>query len=373
MPPDLLSRSPNGLPRAGEPLKQKAKEVLTDLVLMKSTSEDDVGAIVDYVSEKLKRLGLKPKYYGDKKSPAIITQFRRGGVVLSGHLDTVPHGTGWSFDEGQSVGDRVYGRGTCDMKGGCTAMLLAAEDLVAANVPFSLCFTTDEETTMTGAGAAAKSPALRTAPCIVVAEPTEFDIVVQQKGLLHFMMRTTGVAAHASMPELGDNAIVKMLGLLDGLKDLQRIPKDSTKNMTLSVDTIKGGTRINVIPDCCEVEIDVRYPPRMNTAKVLGMIRDRIGKKGYEINILHELEPIGTDPKSLAVRTMKECLGPKARITSVPYATEMVMFKDACNSLMVCGPGANDICHCNDEYVEVSSIVRAAELYTEFCSRMTRD
>jgi acetylornithine deacetylase/succinyl-diaminopimelate desuccinylase-like protein len=342
-------------------------------VLLKSTSEDDMRPIVDFVSHRLAALGLQTRYYGDKKYPAIVTQFRKGGVVLSGHLDTVPHGTGWKFDEGQAVGDRVYGRGTCDMKAGCTAMLLAAEDLVAANVPFSLCFTTDEETTMIGAGAATKSPALTTAPCIVVTEPTEFDIVVNEKGVLHFSIATKGVAAHASMPELGDNAIVKMVKLLEKREDLQRIPKNSTIEMTLCVDTIKGGTRINVIPDCCEAEIDVRYPPDLSTKKVLKKVTDRIGTKGYELKILHELDPVGTDPKSHAVRTMKECIGSKAKVTSAPYATEMVMFRDACKYLMVCGPGGNDICHCNDEYVELPQIVRAAELYMEFCSRMAKN
>lgn len=341
-------------------------------MLLKSTSDDDMRPIVDFVSHRLEAMGLKPRYYGDKKYPAIVTQFRKGGVALSGHLDTVPHGTGWKFEEGQAAGDKVYGRGTCDMKGGCTAMLLAAEDLVAANVPFSLCFTTDEETTMIGAGAAAKSPALTTAPCIVVTEPTEFDIVVHEKGLLHFSLSTKGVAAHASMPELGDNAIVKMVKLLEKLGDLQRIPKNSTEEMTLCVDTIKGGTRINVIPDLCEVEIDVRYPPDMNTKKVLKKVTDRIGTNGYDLKILHELDPVGTDPKSLPVKTMRECVGPKAKVTSVPYATEMVMFRDACKYLMVCGPGGNDICHCNDEYIEVPQIVRAAELYMEFCSRMSK-
>jgi acetylornithine deacetylase/succinyl-diaminopimelate desuccinylase-like protein len=351
----------------------KAKEVLTDLVLMKSTSEDDMRPMVDYVSSRLKKLGLRPKYYGDKRFPAIVAQFRKGGVALSGHLDTVPHGEGWKFDDGQSVGDRVYGRGTCDMKGGCTAMLLAAENLVAANVPFSLCFTTDEETTMIGAGAASKSPAIKGAPVVVVTEPTEFDIVVHEKGLLHFTLSTKGISAHASMPELGDNAIVKMLRMLHKLDDIVTTSKTPNDKMTMCIDTIKGGTRINVIPDSCEVEIDVRYPPHMNTQKVLKLVKDRIGKKGYELKSIHELDPVGTDPNSLAVRTMKNVIGPKAKVTAVPYATEMVMFKLANDVLMVCGPGSNDICHCNDEYVEVSQIVKAAELYTEFCSRMAGD
>jgi len=351
-------------------LKHDARQVLKDLVLLKSTSEDDMKPIVDYVSNRLKRIGLKPQYYGERAFPAIVAQHRKGGVALSGHLDTVPHGTGWKFEDGKCVRDRLYGRGACDMKGGCAAMLLAAEGLVAKDVPFSLCFSTDEETTMLGAAAAAKSPAIRTAPAIVVAEPTGFDIVVKEKGLLHFSITTKGVASHASTPALGDNAIVKMLKLLSKAEDLQRIPKNPNNEMTMCVDTIKGGTRINVIPDECIAEIDVRYPPSMNTQKVLAALRKRTGNKGYKIDILHELDPVETDPKSNAVSTLKEVVGPGARVTSVPYATEMVMFKDSNKVLMVCGPGDSDICHCNDEYIDVRQVDKAVRLYTEYCSRM---
>lgn len=352
-------------------MTQKAREVLKDLVLLKSTSEDDMGPIVDYVSGRLRDLGLRPQHHGDRKCPAIVAQHKRGGVAFSGHLDTVPHGTGWKFEDGKCVGDRLYGRGACDMKAGCTAMLLAAEELVYKDLPFSLCFSTDEETTMLGAAAAAKSTAIKTAPAVVVAEPTGFDIVVKEKGLLHFSIATKGVAAHASTPALGDNAIVKMLKLLSKAEDLQRIPKNPNNEMTMCVDTIRGGTRINVIPDECVAEIDVRYPPSMNTKKVLAALRKRIGDKGYKLDILHELDPVETDPRSRAVMAMKRVVGPGAKVTSVPYATEMVMFKESNKVLMVCGPGDSDICHCNDEYVDVRQIDRAVRIYTEYCSRMT--
>ena len=348
----------------------RAREILTDLVLMKSTSEDDCRNIVEFVSSRLTKLGLEPRYHGDKDHPAIVAQFGENGVVLSGHLDTVPHGTNWKFEDGEFTNGRLYGRGSCDMKGGCTAMLLAAEDLVAANVPFSLCFTTDEETTMIGAEAAAKDPAMKKAGAIVVAEPTAFDIVVKEKGLLHFSLSTKGVSAHASMPELGDNAIVKLVRILSKTDDLQRVPKNPVNEMTMCVDTIQGGTRINVIPDSCRAEIDIRYPPNLTTEKVLTLIRDRVGNDGYEIKILHELDPVETDTRLPAVQALKEVVGPAARITAVPYATEMVMFKNSNKALMVCGPGDPKICHCNDEWVDVGQITRAVEIYIEYCSRM---
>lgn len=353
-------------------LKLKAEEVLTDLILHKSSSEDDMGPIVEYVSSKLRKLGLEPRYYGDKRTPAIVASHGKGGVVMSGHLDTVPRGSGWRYEDGTAMEGLVYGRGACDMKGGCTAILLAAGDLVAANVPFGVCFTTDEEVTMAGALAATEDPALREAPAILVAEPTDFEIVYREKGQLQIAISTSGRACHSSMPQLGENAIEKMVDILAKLQPLQRLPKNPTEDMTLSMTTIKGGTRINVIPDACEVEIDIRYPPDVDQERVLEELRRRIGTKGYELRIIHNLEPVETDTSCEAVRTMRELLGPKAKITSVPYATEMVMFSRANRSVLICGPGDPRGCHILDEKISLEEVERAAALYVEYCSRLAR-
>lgn len=352
-------------------MKSEAEDVLTDLVLMRSTSEDPVQPIADYVSHKLRRLGIEPRHFGSKDRPAIVGQFLQKGVVLSGHLDTVPHGTGWKREQAEIVDGVMYGRGACDMKGGCTAMLLAAEDLAAANVPFTLCFTTDEETTMNGAAAAAKDSAFSSAPSVLITEPSNFEIVVKEKGLLHFSISTKGKAAHASLPHLGENAIAKMVRLLSKLEDLQKIPEDPLSEMTMCVDTIKGGTRINVIPGDCEVEIDVRYPPNMTTQSVLDLVRTRVGSQGYDVKILHELDPVETNPNNPAVTTLRGLIGPDAKIAAVPYATEMVQFKSANQAVMVCGPGEPAMCHIIDERIDIGQIVKATELYVEFCSRMT--
>lgn len=354
-------------------MRARAEEVLTDLVVLKSSSEDDMGPIVRYVSSRLEKLGMKPRYYGDKRTPAIVASFKKGGVVLSGHLDTVPRGTGWMYEDGFMAEGIVYGRGSCDMKGGCTAMLLAAEDLVAANIPFSLCFTTDEEVTMAGALASTKDSALRNAPAILVTEPTGFDIVHKEKGQLQLSITTSGKACHSSMPELGDNAIAKMIDLLSKLQDLQRIPPNPTTDMTLSMTTIKGGTRINVIADSCETEIDIRYPASMNDRTVIKEIRKRIGAKGYDLRVVHNLDPVETDPDSPAIRILKELLGPSAKVSAVPYATEMVMFSKANKSVMICGPGNPKGCHIVDERIDLSQVVKAAEIYREYCSRLGGD
>ena len=346
------------------------ERLLAELVLMSSTSEDDIRPLVDLVSERMGRLGVEPRLYGEPLRPAMIFESGKGGVLLSGHLDTVPHGVDWEYEDGEVIDGFVHGRGACDMKGGCAAMLLAAQDLAAAQVPFSLCFTTDEETTMNGAKAASEDQAVRNAPAVLVAEPTDFSIVVKEKGLLHLSVVTKGVPAHASMPDLGENAIVKMIDLLEKTKDMQRIPKKPVDELTMSVDVLKGGSRINVVPGACEAEIDIRYPPPMTMDSVLAMLRKRMGESGYELKILHNLEPIETDAGSEQVRVLKEIIGPSAKVISVPYATEMVMFKRNNNSLVVCGPGEPAMCHVDNERVSLTEVTKAVGIYREFCSRL---
>jgi acetylornithine deacetylase/succinyl-diaminopimelate desuccinylase-like protein len=348
----------------------RVEEVLTDLVLLASTSEDPIERVIDYVSSRLRRLGIEPRLRGTNDRPAIVAQFGHKGVAMSGHLDTVPLGAGWKHQQAEIAGGYIYGRGSCDMKGGCTAMLLAAEELVTANVPFTLCFTTDEETTMKGAAAAAKDPAIRAAPAILITEPSDFDVVVKEKGLLHFSLGTKGKAAHASMPNLGENAIAKMVRLLGRLEDLQRIPPDPVTEMTLCIDTIHGGTRINVIPAECVAEVDVRYPLPLDQQRVVKLITDRVGTDGYELKILHQLDPVETDPRSAPVTTLADILGPNAKVSSVPYATEMVMFKGDNPRVMVCGPGEAKGCHIIDEKISLSEVEKAIGIYVEYCSRM---
>lgn len=354
-------------------MPSKVEEVLTDLVLLRSTSEDPIDSVVDYVSSRLRRLGIQPRLRGARERPAIVAQYGHKGVTLSGHLDTVPHGEGWKHEQAEVLDGWFYGRGSCDMKGGCTAMLLAAEDLVSADIPFTLCFTTDEETTMNGAAAAAKDPAIRSAPAVLITEPSDFEIVVKEKGLLHFMLTTRGKAAHASMPALGDNAIAKMVKMLSKLEDLQRIPSDLVSNMTLSVDTIHGGTRINVIPSECAAEVDVRYPLPLDPKGVVKLVTDRVGTEGYELKVLHQLDPVETDPASTPVTTLAEILGGKSKVTSVPYATEMVMFKGDNPRVMVCGPGEAAGCHIIDEKISLAEVERAVGVFVEYCSRMARE
>jgi len=348
----------------------RAEEVLADLVKMRSAADDPVKPFVDAISRRLEGFGMDVRTFGDEDRPAILATKGQGGVMLSGHLDTVPIGLGWTRSQGEVVDGTMYGRGACDMKGGCTAILLAAERLAASDVPFSVCFTMDEEITMNGADAVALNGGIGSAAAVVIAEPSDFDIIVKEKGLVQFSIRTKGRNAHASMPDLGDNAIVKMVGLLNRLEDLQKVPEDTLGGLTVCVDTISGGTQVNVIPGECEVEVDSRYPSDMTTEDVIGLVRERLDGLEYELRVMHSLEPVETDAGAGPVQVLKGIVGEGARISSVPYATEMVMFKKGNPTLMVCGPGDPKLCHVPDERIRTDDVARAAEIYVRYCTEM---
>lgn len=351
-------------------LLARAEELLRELVLLRSSEEDDASPMAERVTEMLAGYGMEPKLYGSKGKPAIFARSGTGGVVLSGHLDTVPIGKGWTKEQGAVEGGRMYGRGSADMKAGCAAILLAAEELAGEDVPFAVCLSLDEEISMDGAKAVAEAHELRDAASVVVAEPSNFNIIVREKGLIQFAVRTSGKSAHASMPQLGDNAISKMLAMLRDLEDLQRIPENPLDELTMCVDTIRGGTQVNVIPNSCEIEVDSRFPPDMTGEDVIRMVRQRLGERAYEVETLHLLEPVETDPTLPAVSALHGIVGGDSEILGVPYATEMVMFKLDNPRLMVCGPGEPTQAHVVDESVEIAQIVRAVDIYKEYCRRM---
>lgn len=351
-------------------LLEEAESLLETLVRLRSSQEDDALPLAEFVSDRLVRLGLEPSRHGDADKPAIFASHGEGGVVLSGHLDTVPLGSGWTREQGEVVGGRMFGRGTCDMKGGCAAILLAAERLVDDGVPFSVCLTLDEEISMNGALAVAREHLLKDAPAVLVAEPTDFDIVVREKGLIQFTIRTMGKNAHASMPTLGENAITNMMSALGRIRDLLVVPENPVDDLTLCVDVIRGGTQVNVIPDTCEAQVDSRFPPNMTGEDVLSAVRKRLGDLEHEIKVMHLLDPVETDQDLPAVSALHEVVGADARILSVPYATEMVMFRKDNPTLMVCGPGEPAQAHMIDEWIDVSGIPRAVDVYTQYCARM---
>jgi len=335
-------------------------KTLLELLQIDSDNKAEKGPIIDYAKERLLDAGMNVSVIGGGGTPAICAANGRGGLVLSGHMDTVPIGSNWSRSQGEIDGDRIYGRGASDMKGAVAAMLHAADTLCEREIPFSIFLTTDEEEGMTGALELARLPLLGEATGVIIGEPTALDLVIREKGVYRFRLLFKGKAAHSSQPWLGENAIMKMHAALSRLSDLARPPPGPAEGMTLCVSTIEGGTKNNVVPESCQAEIDIRFPPSLSLLEVRSLISERLAGLDYEISAVAELDAFDSPLDSPLGLELEKSLG--ADRIAVSYATEAARFAPVNANIFICGPGEPSVCHVADEWVSVSNLLRAYEM-----------
>ncbi len=348
-------------------MNPNVRKTLQEFVAIDSSGDVDKSEILGTAVHEIEAMGLAPHVYRDVK--AVAATFGAGGVVFNGHLDTVPFGSGWTRRHGEVVGERMYGRGTADMKGGCVAMLAAAHELLREKVPFSLFFTTDEETTMKAASGRHGEPFLKEAAAIVVGEPSSLKIVGSEKGIYWFEVTTRGRSAHGSTPHLGENAIYRMMRVLETVEPRSQ-PRDYLAELTISLGAIRGGSKPNVVADECVADLDVRYPPSLSQWEAKVAVESLLAKSSQpvELKVKHFVPAASVDPTSTHVAAMQRIAGPEIR--TVSYGTEMAWFMASNPRCLVLGPGPPDRIHVPDEYVDLPEVERAAEIYAAYAKAM---
>lgn len=295
-------------------------------------------------------------------------------LCLSGHLDTVALGKAeWSFDPfcGEIEGGRLLGRGASDMKSGVAAMLSAALRLADGPKPtvgLALLLSAGEEHGLNGAKClAAHSDTLPGIGAIIIGEPTSNRPMLGHKGGLWFHADFHGKAAHGSMPQLGDNAIVKAARgavALSGFEFAEIHPVLGRPTINLGV--IKGGYAPNIVPDHCRIECDVRVVPGMDPEEVL----QRLGRAApqAEIGNTNYLTPVWCDPDNPwmagALGIVSGITGHKVEPAGAPYVTDAsVLCKLLDAPALILGPGGPQQAHQRDEWCDAGLIDQAAEIY----------
>jgi acetylornithine deacetylase/succinyl-diaminopimelate desuccinylase-like protein len=309
----------------------------------------------------------------------------RTTLLFDAHQDTVP-------TDGMTIlpflptidAGRLYGRGSCDIKGGMTAMLVAFARLVrerpAGSASVIMACTVDEEFTHTGSmQLAASRPGVDLA---IVSEPTRLDIVNYHKGAVRWKVRARGVACHSSTPHLGFNAIYRMARVVTLLAEYATLLAQGEAHPvlgppSLSVGRIEGGLSVNVVPDWCEVEIDRRVIPGEDR---LAAVEDA---KAYLIAGLGDdaadwlefippwvnmpsLSPCGESCKIWVERVQNAIalgIGGTPAVAGVPYGTDAGPLNAAGLPSLVFGPGDIAQAHTKDEWVELDQVRMAAEAY----------
>ena len=351
-----------------------AATLALELVRLDTTSSE--AAAAELLSGRLEAAGLNVERYEHAPGrPSLVARIegRADGpqLCMSGHLDTVGLGTAdWSVSPfGELRDGRLSGRGSSDMKGGVAAIVIAAERLAAGaqlHGGLELVLTASEETGCEGAAHLARIGALGPVDGLLVAEPTRNVAHVAHKGVMRVRASTEGLAAHASTPHLGRNAIYPLTSAVARLADLDFGvgPDPLLGGPTLSVGTIAGGTAVNIVPDHAEAAIDVRTVPGMTTAQVLALLAGAAGSN-VALESYLELAPVATDPNHpFAVLC-------RAQPRGLPYFTDAAVLTPAYGDVptVICGPGEPDQAHQADEWADSAMIDEAADMFTDIARR----
>lgn len=299
-------------------------------------------------------------------------------ICFSGHLDTVPLGvTPWSRApfSGKIEGDKLYGRGTSDMKGGVAAMVAAALRAARASrgkADILLILTAGEEAGCQGAFFLAQpGNDLPPAGALVVGEPTSNYPCIAHKGVIWLDAQADGVAAHGSVPDKGVNAIYKAARAMLRLQALSfQAPGNTVLGTpTLNIGMIAGGTAINIVPERAVFTIDIRTIPGQSHAAIYRQVEACLGEDARISNRRLDCMPVGTDARHPWVmevfNLMEPILKSRPKPQGVTYFTDASALVAALGNppVIILGPGDLAQAHKTDEYCLVSNIKAAEEAY----------
>lgn len=362
---------------------------LAKLVAFPTVSSRPVDGIAAYLAERCEAAGMRVERLESSpgKCNLVCSAGPQGtdGVVLSGHMDVVPvDGQPWTSDPFALTrrGDRLHGRGSCDMKAFLAAVVEALPRLPLARLDreLVLVFTHDEEVGCLGSRMLAERYAAegRTLPRLcLIGEPTSFRIFRMHPG--HVAMRITcaGQAAHSSKPDLGRSAIrlaARVIEALDGLADEWRrdvrfadlLERPFT---VMNVATIHGGSAINIVPDRCVIELGFRPLPGMDVDALCRQVDERVAPLGAVTTERLRVTPSMLTPPGTSLEALLRPFASSPDLGAASFATDGGNLEALGVSTLVFGPGSIDVAHQADEYVPVDELHRAVDVVDEVVGR----
>ena len=303
-----------------------------------------------------------------------------GGLAYFGHSDTVPS-ENWTFEassacEGLVKDRRLYGRGSCDMKGSVACALVAAERFRAEelNAPFYFICTADEEVGSVGALHVAQHSQLfqemvssRTKG--IIGEPTRQQVIYAHKGSHAFAVTSKGVAAHSSRKE-GVNANLKMIPFLSAMRDLYHETETNPQwqneefdppTLCWNIGINDHNLAVNITADKSVCTVYFRPMPGIDVTPLWEQVESLAEQTGLQLEVLFKSDPVYIDPSTAFVREMLELTKTETPRT-VGYGTDGVMLTSL-DELVVCGPGDIAQAHTSDEWIDLNELETGVDLY----------
>ena len=376
-------------------LFEDSVKILTDLIAFKTVSGENNNSLINYCDKILKKLGATSfkTFDNEKKRVNLFATLKakksngKKPIILSGHTDVVPVSKSWSTDPFKATikGDKLYGRGACDMKGFIACTLAYAPIYSKTNLDRDIhfSFTFDEETACQGAPILIeelKKKGIKDGICII-GEPTNMKIIDAHKGCYEYTTYFEGLAGHSSAPHKGVSAVEYAARYVNKLIELRqklidRAPKDSIFDppySTLQIGGVFGGIAHNVIADKCHVNWETR-PVVKEDGVFLNSELDKYAnevllpemKKIYpnssiKKKIIGEIIGFDRDTKSDACELVSSLTGDNSREV-VSFGTEAGLFQEIGISTVVCGPGSIEQAHKVDEYIVLDELKKCLNL-----------
>ena len=379
-------------------------KILKDLISFDTTSYKSNLDLITYITKYLDSYNIKSNLIHDstgKKANlyATIGSNKNDGIMLSGHTDVVPADTrNWTSDPFSLTekNNKLYGRGTADMKSFIALVLSRVPKIVNANLSKSihLAFSYDEEVGCIGVHRLIdmlKKDTFKPTFCIV-GEPTNMEVVIGHKGKCGHEVKINGLACHSGQAPLGVNAInyaAKLISYISNIADdKSKIgPFDYEYEIpytTLHTGVISGGAAINIVPDSCTFEFEIRHIAEENPKELIQEIKTyskeflvpemhKISKKtGINFEEKVSYPGLSIDKNSELVKLIKELLN-EDKHKKVIFGTEGGLFQEKLNiPSVVCGPGNIDQAHKANEYISIEQIVKGGEFLDNLINYSSR-
>jgi succinyl-diaminopimelate desuccinylase len=363
----------------------EALELLRALVRAPSPNppgdERAVQAVVRAYLEAIPGVAVEDHGVSAARPMLVATLHGRGPgrtLLFGGHVDTVPFGDGWTRDPvgGDVEGGRLYGRGASDMKGGVAGMLVALRRLAAVRESWSgsvvVHVVPDEEPGGQEGAELLLAKGLIAGDAAIVTEPSELRVFRAQKGNIFAAIRVRGRSAHGSMPQHGENAVRRAARLAIDLEE-RLAPRLRTRRhpllggATLSVNTIAGGTRTNVVPDECVLTVDRRIVPGETLDDARAELEAFVGDRG-QITYEHAGAAFDTPEDHWLVRAGVEAVrqvhGGDVPIGGLVGSSDARYYAAGAGiPTIIVGPGSMEQAHVPDEWVDVQRLGLSVRLY----------
>jgi len=365
--------------------------LLDRLLAFDTTSRESNLALMRFIDDYLTSAGVTTQlFYNEQRNKANLLARMGpagdGGVMLSGHTDVVPvDGQHWTVPPFEATyrDNRVYGRGSADMKGFIACVLASVPGFLAQplRMPLYLAFSYDEEVGCLGVRSLVeylKASAEKPAMCIV-GEPTGMKPVYGHKGKLAMRCCVEGHACHSAYAPQGVNAIeyaVKVINRLSALGEglsHRQDPRFSPSFSTVQVGVINGGSALNIVPQSCQFDFEIRHLPDVSVDEtidrlrqyvrdeLIGTMRQVAQESTITFRTLSRYPGLLTDPQSGFARWLAEWSGSDS-FSTVAFGTEGGLFNDAGVLTLVCGPGSMEQGHKPDEFVSEAQLTQCLNM-----------